>query len=381
MITIRPGSHVLRLLQLLSVAGEFPVSSLSLLGNDRVIRMLVHKLESVQDFRLKAGGEIYHTKLIQVSRVDGKNDTRTIRLYRKAIPLLDLLYPHLSDYYLETFKGHSFSGDRFHIRRNHRVAEALAACMLARIEIRPYILPPLQKSAISNIVPASPSFYIARDFKKTDADRPNKTMFTRIIGALFYKGGCYAVYNTRDAVMKWSGRGELKAARNLLELTRMNAGLDDAPSALLFGATYETAMKTVMESDKNRRADMRFDRIYTRVHFVPLDQTGVRLLRQFVLPDWNEKLLSRLFAPEERSYNLGYMEYDATVNGRKILSHLDCDIARLIRFSEALKANPEPADVLCYSWQTEFLKSYLGSLAMIRELEMSVVHAAMGLAL
>ena len=60
-------------------------------------------------------------------------------------------------------------------------------------------------------------------------------MYTRITGALFYAGGCYAVYNTRDAVMKWSGQGEIKASGNLLELARMNAGLSEISAALLLG--------------------------------------------------------------------------------------------------------------------------------------------------
>ncbi len=52
----------------------------------------------------------------------------------------------------------------------------------------------------------------------------NKTIFTCLTGALFFSlGYCYAVYNTRDAVMKWSGMGEFKTARHE-ELARMNAG-------------------------------------------------------------------------------------------------------------------------------------------------------------
>ena len=45
MIYIRPGAHVLELLELLSVAGEFPMSGLSILGNPRTMRDLIHRLE------------------------------------------------------------------------------------------------------------------------------------------------------------------------------------------------------------------------------------------------------------------------------------------------------------------------------------------------
>jgi hypothetical protein len=368
------------LLQLLSTAGEIPANALSLLGNERVMKALVHKLESVQDIRFCSGGEIYRVKLIQVG---GKRNERTIRLYKKGLPVLDGLYPGLLNWYLETFRGHSFTGDPFHVWRNHRVAEALAICMAADVETRPYALPVLQKAGITKTVPDSPSFYIARDFKKTDADEDKKTMYTRLIGALFYPGagglpgGCYAAYNTRGAVMKWSGRGEVKTAGNLLELVRMNAGIGKVSAALLFGHSPEIALQTILESDKSRKPELRFDKIYPRMHFVPLDANGVRLLKILVSPNWDEKLIGALFEPAERSYNRGHMEYDAIVDGRMILSHLDGDLARLIRFREALYSRTEPADVLCFTWQTGFLKSYLGALAGFRELEMDAVESAL----
>lgn len=373
MITVRPGSHVHKLLQLISTAGEIPMSALSLLGNERVLSALVHKLESVQDIRFERDGDVYHTKLIQVS---GKRGERTIRLYRKGLPVLDGLYPGLHELYLAAFKNHNFSSDRFHIDRNHRVAEGIAICMAAGIETRPYSLPPLQNKAICRIVPDSHSFYIARDFKKT-GNETNKTAYTRIIGALFYPGGVYAAYNTRDAAMKWSGNGEAKTLNNLLALARMNAGLDELSSALLFGHSEDVALRTILESDTSRRPELRFDKIYHNVHFIPLNQNGVRLLRILVVPNWNEKLLSALFDDHQRSYNRGSIEYDAMVDGRMILSHLDGDIARLIRFRQALRTRAESADVLCYPWQVAFVKTYLGELAGIRTLDMDSVEAAL----
>jgi len=277
---------------------------------------------------------------------------------------------------MASFKNHNFSSDRFHIERNHRVAEVLALCIAADIETRPYSLPALQKKRIDRIVPDSPSFYIARDLKKT-GDETNKTSYTRIVGALFYPGGVYATYNTRDATMKWSGLGEIKTLHNLLELSRMNAGLSKAPDALLFGKDADTALRTILESDKSRRSELRFDRIYRHIHFIPLNQTGMRLLKILIIPDWNEKLLRALFENDQRSYNQGSIEYDAMVDGRMILSHLDGDIARLIRFREALHSRTEPADVLCYPWQVSFLKAYLGAYAGLRELDPASVDAVL----
>lgn len=375
MITIRPGSHVHRLLQLLSTVGEIPTSALSLLGSERVLAELVRKLESVQDYRFEKVGPVYTVKLIQVS---GKKGERTIRLYRKALPVLDGLYPGLLEQYMAETGGHCFSGDRFHTWRNHRVAEVVALCMSTGVETRPYVLPSLQKSEISLLVPNSPCFYIARHFKKTGGDETSKTAYTRIIGALFYPGGAYAVYNTRDAVMKWSGLGEAKTSGNLQELARMNAGLNDISAALLFGTSADVALKTILESDKSRRPELRFDRVYRKIHFIPLDNNGSRLLKMLVLPNWNERLLNALFENDQRSYNKGAMEYDAIVDNTRILSHLDGDIARLIRFREALADYPDlPFEILCFPWQTGFLRSYLGRDARLRELGMEAMEAAL----
>ena len=98
MITIRAGTHAYQLLQLLSVTGEIPPNVLSILGNERVLYNLIHKLESVQNIRFDKNGQVYHTKLIQVS---GKKDTRTIRLYKKALDTLNELAPGLLDWYLQ----------------------------------------------------------------------------------------------------------------------------------------------------------------------------------------------------------------------------------------------------------------------------------------
>ena len=131
------------------------------------------------------------------------------------------------------------------------------------------------------------------------------------------------------------------------------------------------------QSDKSRKSELRFDRIFPSIHFIPLDNNGARLLKIFVLPDCNERLLNALFENSQRSYNKGAMEYDAFVGNTVILSHLDGDIARLIRFRDALFAQPRPADVVCFPWQTGYIRAYLGEHAGILELDMDAVEAAL----
>ncbi len=63
------------------------------------------------------------------------------------------------------------------------------------------------------------------------------------------------------------------------------------------------------------------------------------------------------------------------MNGVNILSHLDGDIARLIRFRDAIENRTGRFEVLCFPHQTHFLREYLGGLASIKTIGMDSVEA------
>ena len=375
MITLRTGSHALNIITLLSVTGEFPMRSLKLLGNERVLKALVHKMTTPQDYRLPhtQTEERITYKLLNVS---GKGSSKSIRFSKAALPILE--WVSAQDYYLHAFRNHKFSGDAYHVERRHRVAEAVAMCMSAGLESRPYVLPKLQGECISKTVPEFPCLYLARELKRVDELGTNKTQFTRLVGAFFSDRECRAVYNTRNAVMKWSGMGEFKARQSITDIARLNAGISRVDSAILFAKSYDTALQTLLESDRSRRMEFRFDAVYRHIHVVTMDENGVRLLQLLSVPDWNEQLLDLLFDPEQRSYNKGQFEYDACIDGVYILSHLDGDIARLIRFRDALRMGAGPSEVLCFPFQVEFLQEFLGQATQFKTIDMSAVEEAIG---
>ena len=327
MLHFRPGSQLHRLVTLLSVVGEFPTRSLHLLGNERAYKELVHELTQPQTIRLYQTDTEMTCRLLTIS---GKGKSKSVRLYKTALPILEWLHPDAYRDYMDTFWNHKFPGDTAHRERNHRVAESVAMCMGVGIEFRPYLLPELQNAAILRLLPDDPVFYLGKNLKKIGQAEMNKTMFTRMVGAIFCENSCYAVYNTRESVMKWNGMGEFKTLHSLLEIGRLNAGITRVDSALLFGESDSVALNTMLESDKNKRAEFRFDSIYQHVHFVPMNHTGAKLLQILAIPDWNENLLQLLFEPDTRSYNRGSFEYDACVDGIYVLSHLDGDLARLV---------------------------------------------------
>ena len=373
MVTVKAGSHVYQLLQLLAVSAEFPASSLHLLGSERSLKDLVHRLESVQDIRFPPDASVLHTKVLTVS---GQREKRNIRLGKNALPLLEGLHPGAMEYYLRVSKNHQLSGGHYHVDRSHRIGEAIAMAMMAGLEYRPYVLPRLQNKVRLPIIPDTPSFYIARDFKENSYDEMDKTTFTRIVGAIFYPGGCYAVYNTRGALMKWSGRGEFKMQSLLTDLARRNAGLRDVDSALLLCNNPHIALQTVLESDNSK--SMRMDSIYKHVYCIPLSADGIKLLQILTLPDWNEKILDAFFEPDQRR-SMGSMEYDGRIDGAFVFSHLDADLARMIRFREGLSLETETKnrfEVLCYTWQRKFLKAYLGDRVELKSYRTEVIQNA-----
>lgn len=83
--------------------------------------------------------------------------------------------------------------------------------------------------------------------------------------------------------------------------------------------------------------------------------------------------------PDVRSYNRGFMEYDASIGGTCVFSHLDGDIARLIRFREAMQTGAGSFEVLCFDDQAPFLREYLGPYITLKTIDAATVEAELGL--
>lgn len=376
MLYIRPGSQVWQLITILSFVGEYPVRSLYLLGNERVYKALVHKLTTVQIFRLPQTKLEMTTRLLTVS---GKGYHKTIRLYKGALPILNWIHSDVYRYYMNAFWDHRFPGNISHRDRNHRVAEAVAMCMMSGIECRPYMLPRLQNQTITMRVPDVPCYYLAKDLKKLGEAEINKTMFTRMVGVSYINRVPYVIYNTRSSAMKWSGKGEFKTLHAMADLSRVNTGLDQMPFAILFGTTERIALNTMMVSDASVRPEFRFDAIYRNIYFIPMNEYGIRQLRIMFISEWKEKLLDLLFEPNVRTYNRGLFEYDAMIDGVYVFSHLDSDLARLGRFKEAVINQRGAFEVLGYPHQRDFLMEYLGGDVTVKIIELEAVEAELGI--
>ncbi|MBQ8818020.1 MAG: hypothetical protein IJZ83_05535 [Clostridia bacterium] len=365
MKTMKPGSQLYRLMCLLSVAGEYPVKSLHLLGNKRMYRKLVKDGLSPLTVKNSETGETL--SLPRLFNLCGRGKTKTIRLYAGALPILTWFGE--GEYYESITHGYSLPMNASHLDRNHRVGEALAVCMDAGIEILPHNLPKLKIGRRAHLIaPGTPFFLTSRAIKQIGGEdsEANKTNFTRMVGGLFAGNDCYCVFNTRDSVMKWSGEGEMKARINLEFIYEANAAysVDRIRSAIIFGASPEIAMGSIESTKKIKRMEYRFYSQFWNIHYIPLNEYGARLLNIFTIVMWKEKLLRMLFNNNARSFGYGIFDYDAMIESEKgkkfVLSLIDCDLARLKRFKEALQAYPNTlGEVLCYDWMAKFVQDYM----------------------
>ena len=86
MIYFSPGSHISRFISFLALVGEYPTSSLDLLGSQRELSRLIDKLSVKQLIRNTATGESIERRILLIR---GKGTSRTVRLSTFALPLLD----------------------------------------------------------------------------------------------------------------------------------------------------------------------------------------------------------------------------------------------------------------------------------------------------
>ena len=370
MTTIAPNSNVYKLLTILCYVGEYPMRSLHLLGSKEVWRKLILKHSQSQEYRIPNKPERTTCRLLIVT---GKGQNRSVRISKAGLDLFQKANPDAVDYFTNNYFRHNHAGEAKRIDRFHRVAEAVGMIQLSGIETCPFLLPILQMDSISKVVPDVPSFYISKELKYFGDDDINKISFSRITGALFYPGGCYAVYNSRNYLMVWNGRGESKARDHLTKVARKNAEIEEVTSAILFGSDYGVAEITLRSLSNYRKIENRFDSIYQRLHFITLDSFGVNLLKMLTAPDWKEFLLELLFDPEDLAVDTGNFEYDAYEDGRYVISFLDSDIVRLNRFATGTSGIEERTTVLCFPEQVSFVRKIVGPKVKINTISLDTI--------
>ncbi len=342
MIHFEKGTVAWRLVEVISVCGEYPYRSLCILGNERELRKRVKQMREPQKYRLENGGRDVECCALTVS---GKGRMKNIRLRKEALPLLREI--GTADAYLRRFPPGSFRGDISHVDRAHRNAEIIAMCYMAGITVT-------EGDETLSAGAGQSFFMLAKGVKSDGLDSVNKTGFTRLSGVLFCGRSKYAVYNTRDRAMRWDGGGELKIREQLRADSYYGFG-----GAIVFCKDLQTGFQ-VYRQEHIKNSTLKLSGIYGSCRFFTLDRGGVAALKLSVLPGWYDRIRQVVFANcklPPSSYADPSTFYDAYDGERYWLLFADGDFRRLQEFRRAVKSSK--AAVVCAGSHTDFLREYL----------------------
>lgn len=364
-------TRVYQLINLLNVAGEFPVSSLDLLGDKRCFRRLITELTQLQEFHNSKTGEKHSCVAISLS---GKGKAKTIRLKKQAMPLLEWI--NGAKYYEDAFVSNHIGGGEQTIERNHRTAEVVAMMQGAGIEYLPWLMPILQMDFYQKENISEPVYYSSKAIKYAADDTPQFIGFTRFAGAFVTPTDCFTVYNVRDSVMKWGNAGEAKAYNIINRCMTLNSQTRKISKAILMGRDINTVINTITQTEKAEKVAVALNRqqsykyhnsitsIYHSVYYVPLSNFGQKLLKILTVPDYHSKVLRLIYEEDELSKGTENFVYDAYRKNRHVLSFLDGDVTRLRQFKETImyyqeRGTSESYAVLCFKEQSEEITEYM----------------------
>lgn len=357
MLSIKPGSHARRIIILLLYTGEFPYYSLGMLGEIQTVKYVVRRMAQTQEVKNESGETIFYGKILNIS---GKGQLKTIRLNAPVLKKIESIFPDHLEFYRSLTRNHHFKAEALKIERNHRVAESIAMFLMAGVELLPSKVPTLQVISDNKYPYDDPVLYHSRYLKTLRKDELKKNQYTRMIGAVFYGSGCYCVYNTRNAIMKWCGDGENKAKKHIEDIAKVNSFITKVDHAILFGKNYDIAERTLLGLESDSKEKSVFGHIFHHIHFVPLNEFGVKLLQLYTTPYWKEDVLEQFFEAHQIRREVGVFQYDAKVGDTHFLSFMDSDIVKLRSVRNHIQTTPTALTVICFEEQTTFLKSYMG---------------------
>lgn len=374
MISITPGSHAFRIISLLLLVGEYPFQRLDLIGHERTIKAMAVKMSKHQEVRFNHKPVSYCGRILMIC---GTGRYKTIRLFKWFFPVLEKHFQEEYRYYLFQHPDHKFPTNTDKIDRNHRIAEAMAFVLMSGIEGRPHRTPTLQRMTIDRKIYYDPAYYSSRFVKNLLEAQIQKTQYTRYVGVLFCQTDYYVVYNSRDSVMRWNGEGEQKTTLDISDLCAKNSDYSDLRSAILLGYDDRILLNTIRMCEEGHKYVRLFSQNYHRMHYIPMTEQGRKILQILTLPNWQMRMLRMIFQEAEIKINTGSFQYDALVDGTRVLSFLDSDILKLISFHNVVSTGEFPWAVVCFDVQLDFLRSYLGEDADIQTIELDAFHKEM----
>ena len=322
MIQFRRNSYANIILEYISLCGEFPYQSLEMMNrNKRILQRTINNLKK----------EGYIT-------ITGTGPMKTIRVTKKAFPIIEAINPDFLKHYLIVSENHHFRGGTYknnkvgarQVWRRHRMAEILCIFKQLNVKLWQEEKPKLHLNTkeekrinLNDLI-----FYTSKELKNIDVNQRYKTDFTRIMGALFSPGGVYCVYNTNKGLMKWNSQGEGKAQVLVEDIVNQNlkeykSKLFEANSAIMFGKGMEPALEMLISNggkrDSNGFEMLSFDNTYRNIFYLTLDDNGRRQLNIMTKKNWHDILKEEIFPEEYINFKYSNIDCDAIDKNNNII--------------------------------------------------------------
>lgn len=356
------GSTAYKILKVLSLCGEYPYSSLDLLGiNHRWAVETLNKLKKA--------------KYVSVS---GKGKRKGIRLLKSGYAYIAEMGDTYKQQYNAMTDGEYISTDWEHTWKRQRVAETMLlmerAKIIARVGMKPALkrvdaLPYLDGEGIKGSF-----FYTPKELKSVAPEEMDKIRGARMTGLCVLQSGIYSVYNISDggAFYKLLDDGQMRAL--IQRLVKPNgwrrASERDIETlgmrSIVVGRNVDAGVKLIEENLKNgKHLAMELGEAFTAAHFVPLNDIGVGMLHILQEEDFSDRLIDATISYDVRvaakAIHVAADGYDVE-SKTYVLVLFDSDLKKLKQFALGIygqRIAQERCQVACFEWQEPIVRSVL----------------------
>lgn len=380
---VKRGTRIWKLLTVISLAGEYPVSGLGLLGEHRHMRRMVSEMCGEVEYRVPGSKEIATCVLLSIV---GYGANKSIRVRQEGESVISWLYPGAEEVLRGSTYNYTLPKTVDKVERRHRVAEAVAMYLEAGIPVIPSEREELQLTEKQMYPLMQTSFYTSMYFKTLEEDEVEKTGHSRLVGCTAGPEGCIGIYNVRSSVMRWTLLGEMKGRLNieLIEKNNCPDHVSASSGAILLGQDYEQGMKTLeglwtsKQDYTEKRGMAMLTNVYDHIYFIPLSRDGIRQLRFFYSEKARESLRYEILKDvvSERKENVDCDTYDGEWYS---LLFYDGDIARLDRFIRGVGSRK--GRIYCFEHQKDFVRSRVGENIRIGSASMDKISSMIGVPL
>lgn len=252
-------------------------------------------------------------------------------------------------------------------RRLHRIAATYIAMRNGGVEIYKDQKPEMfSKSNIGEVKIKKPVFYSSLEIKELGIEC-TKIKFCRAVGILLASNNDgFIVYNSQNALMKWSSRAEQRIDGALSGLLLSKGIQIKYFAGLMIGENMELLKKILLSNGGTKNQLFKVDSTFNEFYYVPEDKNGDFMISILVNKEIRNQIdeeLVEMFGITEclRPYACTGMDR----KGRAVLFAYDLNMVNLRKFKNGLEMFEERGLVVCFEFQRQVLEKYFGELAKI----------------